>query len=132
MMYEQNSYHTRRWFSLDWGASISHWVTKERTTPFYAYSIFPAIRFWLFRNETFDLYFTYSVAGPTYLTKVKMDGKDTGNHFTFQDFMEFGIFMGKKKNINISAKIIHYSNGNLFLKNSGISIPVNLGIGYSF
>jgi hypothetical protein len=132
VMYEQNAYHTQRWFSLDWGASISYWMTKKDSTPFYAYSVFPAIRLWLFRNERFDMYFTYSVAGPTYLTKVEMDGKDTGEHFTFQDFMGFGIFLGHKKNINISAKVVHYSNGNLFLKNAGISVPVNIGIGIAF
>jgi len=132
VMFEKNVYHTRRWFSLDWGASVSRWVAKRESTPFFAYSIFPAIRFWLFRNKQFDMYFTYPAPGPTYLTKVMMDGKDTGNHFTFQNFIGFGNFVVKKKNVNISIKDLNYSNGNLFLKNAGISIPVNIGIGYSF
>ncbi len=66
-----------------------------------------------------DFYFNYSAAGPAYISKVVLDDKNTGKHFTFQDFMGIGIFAGKKRNINAEIKIQHYSNGNIFTANPG-------------
>jgi len=89
VMYERNFFHTRRLFSLHWGASVSHWVSRELRNQYFAFSIFPAIRFWLIRGKYADFYFTYSVAGPTILTRRVIDNQSTSKHFTFQDFLGF-------------------------------------------
>jgi hypothetical protein len=72
------------------------------------------------------------VAGPTYISKVLIDGEETGRHFTFQDVMGIGIFAGEKKNINAGIRIAHYSNGNLFPQNNGVMIPLSFSLGYAF
>ena len=130
--YEHNLYHTRRWFSLDWGARIAYWESNEQKENFSTYSIYPSFKIWLVRNKKFDLYVTYSAAGPTYISKPVIDNINTGKHFTFQDFMGIGVFMGKNKRINIHSSIMHYSNGNIFPQNTGIAVPSTLAVGYSF
>ena len=40
------------------------------------------------------MYFAYSLAGPTYISKIVLDDLNTGRHFTFQDFMGIGWFAG--------------------------------------
>ena len=132
LMYERNFFHTQRSFSLNWGASVSHWVSRGLRNRYYAFSVFPALCVWIIRSKHMDFDFTYSVAGPTILTRSTIDGIDAGKHFTFQDFMGVGFFLGKNKNININFKIMHYSNGNMFEHNPGIAIPVTVTVGYAF
>ena len=84
------------------------------------------------RAHAADLYFAYSLAGPTYISKTRLDGFDTGHHFTFQDFMGFGVLAGKNRNLNVGVKIKHFSNGNVFTQNAGVKIPLTLSVGYAF
>jgi hypothetical protein len=79
-----------------------------------------------------DAYFAYSVAGPTFISKVLLDDLDTGHHFTFQDFMSVGVFAGRNRHINVGVKINHFSNGNIFTQNAGITIPLTVAAGYAF
>ena len=79
-----------------------------------------------------DMYFMYSVAGPTYLTKYTIDNIYVGGQFSFQDLMGIGAFFGKAKNFNIAATIGHYSNGNLLPNNPGIQVPLVMSVGYAF
>jgi hypothetical protein len=74
----------------------------------------------------------YSYAGPTYISKVIIDGLGTGSHFTFQDFMGVGAFIGKDRNLSVGLKISHYSNGNLFVDNASLKIPLTISLGYTF
>jgi hypothetical protein len=74
----------------------------------------------------------YSVAGPTYITKRFIDGVGTGGNFTFQDFLGAGAFIGEKRNVSIGFKITHYSNGNLFVDNAALKVPVTINLGYAF
>lgn len=130
--YQKNIFHSRKSFSFDWGTSFSYWKSQEEDTIIIALSVFPVLRFWLLRRQKLDVYFTYSPAGPTYLTPVIIDGHNTGNHFTFQDFLGFGSFFGKDKQLNVELKITHYSNGGIFSSNPGVDVPVMLNLGYAF
>jgi hypothetical protein len=80
-------------------------------------------------SKPLDAYFYYSVAGPTYISKVILDGLNTGAHFTFHDTMGAGVFLGKKRNYNAELKIEHYSNGNIYLFNESVTVPLSLNIG---
>jgi hypothetical protein len=84
------------------------------------------------RTRPADFFFMYSVAGPTYITKRYIDGLGTGGNFTFQDFMGAGAFMGEKRNVSLGFKITHYSNGNLFVDNAALKVPVTINLGYAF
>lgn len=130
--YQRNVFHTKRVFSLDWGASLSFWQTEINKDQFFALSVFPVLRFWFLRNKLTDNYFVYSVVGPSFLSKEYLEDRHTGKNITYQDFMGFGAFWGKQRRLNTELKIVHYSNGNVFATNPGIDIPLMLNLGYAF
>jgi hypothetical protein len=61
-----------------------------------------------------------------------LDRLDTGRHFTFQDFMGAGAFLGRGRHVAAGIKINHYSNGNIFTQNAGVKIPLTVTLGYTF
>ena len=132
LTYQRNFFHTERFFSLDWGVNLSRWVSKKNAEVFYGMSLFPAVKFWPIRSNKIDFYLTLGIAGPTYLSKKIIDDCDTGEHFTFYDFLGLGAFIGKNKRLNVNVQVAHYSNGNIFTENAGIRIPMIISIGYAF
>jgi Lipid A 3-O-deacylase (PagL)/OmpA-like transmembrane domain len=130
--YQRNIFHGRKFFSLDWGAGISYWKSKIQKEGFCTISIFPLFRFTVLHLKKADLYFNYSVAGPTFISKIKIDNIETGKKFTFQDFMGMGINAGKLRKINAEIRIAHYSNGDLFPDNNGVKVPLSFNIGRTF
>lgn len=129
--YQCNIFHSRRAFSFDAGASLATWRSDLNGARFFTISVFPAVKFWFLRSTAVDLYFCYSVAGPTFITQTIIDDLDTGEKFTFQDFMGIGGFVGKRRAFNFELRIAHYSNGNIFPANDGIAIPLTLNFGYA-
>ena len=130
--YQRNVFHSRKVFSLDVGTSFGYWKTRINKSRFYTFSIYPLLRFTALRSKQFDLYFNYSVAGPSFISRVELDGKDTGKKFTFRDFMGMGTYMGKNRNLNTEINIGHFSNGNIFPSNAGVKIPLSFNLGYTF
>ncbi len=129
--YQRNVFHTRRLFALDWGAAISSWRSREGQG-FYTASLYPVPRFILVRAKPLELDFIYSLAGPTFITRTTIDGQDTGKRFTFQDFMGARVFLGRSRKLTAEVRIAHYSNGNLFPRNAGVTIPLGLLLGSTF
>ncbi len=107
-------------------------MTRQKDDRFYTASVYPLLRFTFLRTQRADVYFAYSAAGPTFISKVLLDNLDTGHHFTFQDFMSIGMFAGKKRRMNVGVKINHFSNGNIFTQNAGVTIPLTFAAGYAF
>ncbi|NVN94143.1 MAG: acyloxyacyl hydrolase [Bacteroidetes bacterium] len=130
--YLQNVFHTKKVFSLDLGANASFWQSKEQKNKFVTLSVFPLLRFTFLRTNSIDFYFNYSAAGPTFISQHIIDNKDTGKNFTFQDYMGLGVFTGNNRKFNAEIKITHYSNGNIFVYNPGLTIPLTFNIGYTF
>ncbi|MCX6230127.1 MAG: acyloxyacyl hydrolase [Bacteroidetes bacterium] len=131
LSYQQNIFHTKKVFSLDWGSNASFWRTNINKENFYTLSVFPVLRFTFLRTDNADFYFNYSVAGPTFISRINLDEHISGKNFTFQDFMGLGFYAGKNRKFNSEIKIIHYSNGNIFTLNPGITIPLTFNIGYT-
>ena len=129
--YERNVFHTKKIFALDFGVSGGVYKTREQDDKFYTFSAYPLLRFTFLRTAPADIYFTYSLVGPTYISKTTLDGLDTGRHFTFQDFMGIGMFAGRDRHLNLGVKINHYSNGNIFTQNAGVKIPLTFSLGYA-
>ncbi len=132
LMYQRNFFHTQKWFSMSWGGSISRWTTEKQSQSVYAFSLYPMMRLWFLRTHAVDAYFMYEIAGPTFLTRSTFAGRDTGEHFTFQDMIGFGFLLGQQKRVNLALRIMHYSNGNLFPNNPGLGIPLTIALGYRF
>jgi len=130
--YHRNIFHAKRVFSFDWGISASYWTSRLQKQNFFALSAFPILRLNFIHGKQADYYLYYSVAGPTYISKTLIDGQKTGQHFTFQDLLGIGSFIGKERNLNAEINIGHFSNGNIFPYNDGVKIPLTFCVGYCF
>ncbi len=130
--YLRNVFHGRKLFSLDVGTSFSGWRSRINKEEFFTLSVFPLFRFTFLRTRPADMYFYYSVAGPTFISKTTIDNINTGKHFTFQDLMGLGIFAGANRQLNAEVRIGHYSNGNIFPYNEGVKIPLTFNLGFAF
>lgn len=129
--YQRLIYRSEKIFSLDWGASATYFQSRGGENVF-AFSIFPVLRFYLLRRNSFDFYTNYSIIGPTYITQSSIDNFDTGTNVTYQDTMGFGVFFGKDRKYNFEMRIMHYSNGNIFVNNSGVAVPIQFTFGKTF
>lgn len=132
LTYERNVYHGTKTFSLDWGASMGYFRSNVNNESLFTLAIFPVFRFTFLHTKPADMYFFYSIAGPAYISRKFLDGKELGEKFTFQDHMGTGVFFGERRNLNLELKIGHYSNGDIFPGNEGVKIPLALNIGYTF
>jgi hypothetical protein len=130
--YQVNVFHTRRFFALDWGAGVSSWKSGKQGERFYTASLYPVLRFPLVRTNPLEFYFSYSLAGPSLITRTAIDDVPTGRRFTFQDFMGAGVFLGRHRRVAAEVRIAHYSNGNLFPQNAGVTIPLGFYLGSTF
>ena len=131
LTYQRLIYRSEKIFSLDWGVSATYFQSRGKTDVF-AFSIFPVLRFYLWRKPKFDFYANYSIIGPAYITKSDIDNSKTGPNITYQDTMGFGVFFGKKRKYNFELRIMHYSNGNIFTRNDGVAIPLQFTLGKTF
>src|SRR5262249_28665472 len=102
--YQRNVFHTRRVFSLDWGAGITALKSRKDGEWFSAASLYPVLRFTLLRTRPADWYLNYSLAGPTFISRTIIDGNETGRHFTFQDFMGAGVFVDRRRSLNAEIR----------------------------
>jgi hypothetical protein len=130
--YERNMFHTKKVFAFDLGVSASSWTSDGNRDSFQTLSAYPLFRFFLARTEPADVYVVYSLAGPTYISETVIDGREIGEHFTFQDFMGVGAFIGTARRMNVELGIKHYSNGNLFTTNASVKVPLSLTFGLTF
>ena len=132
LQWERNVFHTKKVFAVDFGASYSEWRSLQANDRFRTLSVFPVLRFNVIRTRHADAYVSFSEAGPTYISRVTIDGRAMGGHFTFQDFMAAGVFIGARKRLNVEFNLNHYSNGNLMADNAGVAVPLALKLGYAF
>ena len=95
-------------------------------------SLYPLFRFFMARTEQADVYFGYSLAGPTYISQTVIDGLETGAQFTFQDFIGIGAYLGTTRRMSAEIGIKHFSNGNLFTTNASIKVPLTFTVGLAF
>lgn len=131
--YQRNLFHSRKMFAFDVGTSVSQWRSEKNREKFVTLSVYTLLRLTVLRTRAADWFVSYSPAGPSRMTRKVVDDIETGtNRFTFQDFMGMGVFAGRNRNIMLGITIVHYSNGNLFPRNPGVSVPLTFSAGYTF
>ena len=130
--YNRTVYKGKKILTLGYGASVTAFQSSLEKEWVMALSVYPQISFFFWRKPEFNMYATYSLIGPTYLSKENIDGFETGPKVTYQDFMGIGAYLGSENKWNAELKIIHYSNGNIFNQNDGVAIPMVFTIGRSF
>lgn len=124
---------TWRKFNIYFDAGFSHfWVTD---TPYYTtvniYSIAPVVRYTFKKRGPLSPYFEVSI-GLAYLNHTRFEDRNMGIHFSFQDRIGIGAYVGTTKQLSLGVQAIHYSNARIASHNSGITIPLMLDIGYRF
>jgi hypothetical protein len=130
LSYQRNIFHARKVFAMDWGVHTGLWSSRDKQERFFTFSLGPVFRFHFLHTNPADFFFEYSVAGPSYISKTKLDDVRIGRRFTFHDFMGIGVFAGKNKKVHAGLRIAHYSNGNLFPQNDGVKVPLTFNLGY--
>jgi len=130
LVYQRNLWHTKRFVSLNAGSDLGWWSRGSQNQ--YSLSVFLALKFWPFHTQYFNPYFFYSIAGPSLISRVHFGGRILGTHMLFQDVMGVGAQFGVKRAVTVSAKIWHFSNGDIFTPNPGFGIPLVISLGYVF
>jgi hypothetical protein len=132
LYYQRNFFHGHKAFSLSWGAGMAYMRSRKENDDFLLLSVFPVLRFTPVHTKSADFYLNYCVAGPSFISRVHIDGEDTGAHFIFLDYLGIGTFAGKDRKINGEIRIEHFSNGGLVEQNGGIKVPLTFVAGYTF
>ncbi|OGT53233.1 MAG: hypothetical protein A3E84_01260 [Gammaproteobacteria bacterium RIFCSPHIGHO2_12_FULL_42_13] len=120
-------------FRLYFETDYYHWWVT-RTTFYHSTSVFsivPILRYEFKNSSTLVPYLEISI-GPAYFTKNRLEYRRLGGHVLFQDRIGIGATLGKTKNFSIELDALHFSNGSFCDRNSGITVPVMLNIGYRF
>lgn len=130
IVYTRMLYHTQKYFSAEWGVSAGAWYLQPDTI--VTLSALIQLRWWIFRTDWFNPYLVYSVAGPTLLSRHKFGPSNLSANFIFQDYLGLGVVFGKQHHFDLSARMYHYSNGDLFTHNDGFDVPLIIFFGFSF
>lgn len=130
--YDPQRYQWRQ-FNVYFDGGFSHfWVNN---TPYYTtlniYSAAPVIRY-TFKKHFFLLPYLEISIGIAYLNHTRLDDRNLGIHFSFQDRMGVGALLGASEQFSVGVHVVHYSNAHLSSHNSGITIPLVLDVGYRF
>ena len=72
--YQRNVFHSKKRFAFDLGVSASLWKSNGNRERFRTLSVYPLFRFFLARTQPADVYFSYSLAGPTFISQTVIDG----------------------------------------------------------
>lgn len=130
VVYTRMLYHTQKYFSASWGVSLSAWHHSPDTI--VGLSALIQLRWWIVRTSCFNPYLIYSVAGPTLLSRHQFGPADLSANFIWQNYLGFGIVFGKHHHFDLSARMYHYSNGDLFVHNDGFDVPLVIFFGFNF
>jgi len=128
--YLQTLFHTEKHFSIEFGVNFSNW--NIGSDALFALTGLLELRWWIYRTNCFNPYFMYSIAAPTFLSNNHIGGSDLGGNFIFQDYWGLGIMIGNLHHVNIEFKNLHYSNGDLAMRNAGLQIPFLISIAYAW
>jgi lipid A 3-O-deacylase len=119
--------------SVYFDASYGHWwINKD--IPYREINIFavaPVVRFYFMKGRYIAPYAELSI-GPSYLSRTRLDDRNLGMHFAFQDQITLGATFGPQKRFSASLTALHYSNGSMCAMNAGITVPVLLNLSYRF
>lgn len=122
-------------FNIYFDGGVSHFWTEKSIRSHYSnieiISAAPVVRYTVYQGVYFHPYLELSV-GLAYLNHTRFGNRNLGIHFAFQDRLGFGVAIGQCEQISIGLHAEHYSNAHLSSRNSGITAPLVLDIGYRF
>src|SRR3990167_6124256 len=116
---------------FDGGFSRFYQNQTAHNTSINIYSIAPVVRYTFKRHGPVLPYLELSI-GIAYMNQTRIEDRNLGIHFAFQDRMGIGALLGGSENFSLGVHAVHYSNSHLSAHNSGITVPLVLDIGYRF
>jgi hypothetical protein len=130
--YDPNRFKWRQ-FNIYFDGGISHlWINNTSYyTTLNIYSVAPIVRYSFKKRGHFLPYLELSI-GLSYLNHTRLDDRNFGIHFSFQDRMGIGALLGASEQLSVGIHAVHYSNAHLSNHNSGITMPLVLDVGYRF
>lgn len=129
--YDPDCFHWRKFNIYFDGGYTHYWDLGRHNHVINIYSAAPVIRY-IFKRRGYVLPFLELSIGVGYMDQTRLEHRNLGMHFTFQDRMGIGVLVGNKDQYLIGAHAVHYSNAHLSSHNSGISVPVEFDLGYRF
>ena len=121
-----------RKFNVYFDGGFSHFLTNsDYYSSINIYSIAPVIHY-TFRKRGPILPFLEFSIGLAYLNRTRLEERNLGIHFAFQDRLGIGASLGQAEQLSLGVHAVHYSNAHLSSHNSGISVPLMADIGYRF
>lgn len=132
--YDPQLFQWRR-FNVYFDGGLSQlWVTKSNCAYYRTvtiYSAAPVIRYTFRQWHCIHPFLEMSI-GLAYLNHTHFAKRNLGIHFSFQDRMGVGMFIGSSQQFSVGLHSVHYSNAHLSNHNSGITALVVLDLGYRF
>ncbi|HEU5280502.1 MAG TPA: acyloxyacyl hydrolase [Gammaproteobacteria bacterium] len=129
--YDPDAYQWRQ-FNVYFDGGFSHfYVNTAHNSTINIYSMAPVIRYTFKKHWELHPYLELSV-GLAYLNQTRLENRNLGIHFAFQDRMGVGTLIGSSEKLSFGVHAVHYSNAHLSDHNQGISIPLVLDVGYRF
>lgn len=133
LVYDPQKY---KWKNFDLYFDGGYSYFSASSTPNYTalniYSIAPILRYTFEHRGTAQPFMELSV-GAAYLNHTRLECRNLGIHFAFQDRLGIGVLLGnKKEKVLLGFHVLHYSNAHLSEHNSGLTSLVTLDIGYRF
>lgn len=116
---------------FDGGASYFRVNRATENKSLYTLAIAPVVRYQFNRHYFLHPFLEISI-GAAYLSKIYLQNRPLGMHFSFQDRVGIGTLLGQDERISVSLKALHYSNAHFSKCNSGFTLPIVLEMTYRF
>lgn len=132
LKYDPQIFQWRQW-DIYFDAGVSRvWTNQSaHNRSLNIYSVAPVFRYiFVQRGPTFP-YLELSI-GLSYLSRTRIDHRNLGMHFAFQDRIGLGTFIGVKKAFSLGLHAVHYSNASFCSHNSGLTLPLVVDLSYRF
>lgn len=132
LWYQSQNLIWPRWNIL-FDGSVGHWwmTGNESHRNLNILSFSPIFRVYFMKTTTISPFLHLGI-GLAYLSKTYIGRRNLGMHFSFQDQAGIGATFGKNRQFSLLFSALHYSNGSISSKNSGITVPLMINGEYGF
>ena len=122
----------KSWFNLTFDGSMGEWYsTAPANKNLFTAALTLAFRTYLYHFSKATPYVLIS-SGPAYLSSRKFGENTQAANVAFQTSAGVGMEIGQAKRVDLSLKLIHYSNAYTMYPNQGFNIFYVGSIGYLF
>lgn len=122
----------KNWYNLTLSGDLGNWESSfSQNKHLFTTAVALSFRPYIFNTATVHPFGLIS-AGPAYLSERHFGRNSQGANFAFQSIVGAGVELGREKRVDLTLRLIHYSNAYLFNPNQGFNIFYIGSIGYLF